>query len=380
MIIAAILSSVSLLGWLYLAFFHGQFWRPQFDEQAQMPPSWPSVDIVIHAHDEANVLRQTLPFLFAQNYAGNWRLILVDDHSQDGTAAIATKIAADEHQSNRLVCVETPDIPDGWNRKVFALNAGVEQSAAEYILFTEPDIQHPMDNIRQLISRAIESKFDLVSQLAKMNCQSVIENIFVPASVFFFAMVHPFRRSNDPDRSTAAAGQVMLVKQRALHNIGGLARIKSAVAVNCELAKAIKTSGGEKETPGKTWISFSKQVKCLSRFFDFRDAWKMIVTSTLVSQYRSMLSVVMTIIGGFILFLVPIILPASGWPMATEMGLGAWFIMTVIYATIILFYDLSLAWAFTLPAAGLVYIAAVTRQIWHLRPKSNGLSTDKPPS
>ncbi len=52
---------LALLGWGYLALFHGAFWRPLLDDPVPEPAAWPSVDIIVPARNEADVLPHALP-------------------------------------------------------------------------------------------------------------------------------------------------------------------------------------------------------------------------------------------------------------------------------------------------------------------------------
>ena len=54
---------------------------------ACVPAEFPDVDIIVPARDEAQHHRRGDRSLLAQDYAGQFRVILVDDNSTDGTAA-----------------------------------------------------------------------------------------------------------------------------------------------------------------------------------------------------------------------------------------------------------------------------------------------------
>src|SRR5690606_41832281 len=89
------LGLVALGAWLYLGLGHGGFWRsgpgPPAGDDAAGPADWPGVVAVVPARDEADVLPGTLPTLLAQDYPGDFRVIVVDDGSTDGTAAAAAR-------------------------------------------------------------------------------------------------------------------------------------------------------------------------------------------------------------------------------------------------------------------------------------------------
>ena len=89
---------LAAIAWVYLLAGHGGFWRtderlPPVDPRWQ-PERWPSVVAVVPARDEAAILPLTLPSLLAQDYPGEFAVLLVDDGSTDGTAEVAAALGA----------------------------------------------------------------------------------------------------------------------------------------------------------------------------------------------------------------------------------------------------------------------------------------------
>ena len=62
--------------------------------QAADPARWPALAVLVPARNEAEALPRTLPALLAQDYPGDWRVVVVDDRSADGTGAVARRPAA----------------------------------------------------------------------------------------------------------------------------------------------------------------------------------------------------------------------------------------------------------------------------------------------
>ena len=355
----ATLSCIALLGWLYLVFFNGAFWQLELDEPSQTPEAWPSIDVIIPARNEAEVLPRSLPTLLAQDYPGTWRIIFVDDHSEDGTGDIVRKIADSQGKTEHLTVIYAPDLPEGWSGKVAAMQAGVMQSTADYILFADADIAHPPNSLQRLASRAVEKKLDLVSRMVKLSCQSPAEKLLIPAFVFFFGMLYPFQRVNDPDsRVAAAAGGVMLVRRQALNAIGGLACIKSALIDDCALAKAVKRHGGENVTPGRIELTLVHDIQSLRTYPNLKDIWRMVRRTAYTQLNHSPLLLAGTVIGMSVLFIAPVMLALTGEPFAGETGLASWFVMCALYAPMMHFYNLPLIRTLTLPVAALIYIGA----------------------
>jgi len=339
------LNVLALLAWLYLTFLHGWFWKLLLDERATGPAAWPSIDVVVPARNEAGTLPVSLPSLLAQDYPGHWKILVVDDHSDDGTADIARQHARD----GRLTVVVPPALAAGWSGKVAAMNAGVTHGAAEYILFTDADIEHPVDSLRRLAARALEKNLDLTSRMVRLHCESFAERLLVPAFVFFFAMLYPFRRASDPNSEVAAAaGGVMLVRRKALDGIGGLARIKSALIDDCALARAIKPHGGEIE------LTLADDIHSLRRYPAIRDIHAMVARTAYTQLRYSPLLLAATCLGMAVLFLAPPALALGGNAFAA----AVWVLMSAVYLPMVRFYRLPAEWALALPAAAALYVFA----------------------
>ena len=96
MAIAVALAGMAAVAWLYLLAGHGWFWRTggrlPHGGAGPGPRRWPAVTAVVPARDEAAILPQTLPTLMGQDYPGVFQVLLVDDSSSDGTAAIAGQL------------------------------------------------------------------------------------------------------------------------------------------------------------------------------------------------------------------------------------------------------------------------------------------------
>lgn len=335
---------IALLTWLYLAFLHGRFWQPLLLPDAPAPHAWPDIDIVIPTRDEAEALPQSLPSLLSQDYPGSWRIILVDDHSADGTGDIASRLGGE-----RITVIAAPELPQGWSGKLAAMNAGVARSKAEYVLFTDADIYHAKDSLRRLAARAKAAENDLTSLMVKLHCASAAEKLLIPAFVFFFALLYPFRRANDPASPVAAAaGGVMLVRRKVLESIGGLAKIKSALIDDCALASAIKRNGGKIE------LAMTEDVISLRPYPRLKDIWRMVARTAYTQLNYSPLALVSTVGGMSIMFAVPVLLALQINPA----GITAWLVMSALYLPMVHFYKLPAGWALTLPAAALVYIGA----------------------
>ena len=230
----------SLLIWLYLIFAHGRFWQ----SAPQLPPAaaseCPDVDIIVPARDEAATIAAVIGSLLAQDYAGRFNVILVDDNSSDGTAAAAGAAASASAQAARLTVIRLQAKPPGWSGKLWALSQGVAASSAPVILFTDADIEHDPGHLSSLTAKLLQGRLDMVSEMVRLNCVSLAERALVPAFVYFFQMLYPFKRVNDPQsRVAAAAGGTVLIRRETLQRIGGIDSIKHQLIDDVALARSV---------------------------------------------------------------------------------------------------------------------------------------------
>jgi len=97
---------------------------------------WPSVDVVVAAHDEEDRLPGTLASLRALDYPGHLRVIVVDDRSTDRTAAVVRAACAHDPRLS-LVRVRHPS--RRMAPKVHAVAQGVRAGSGEVVLTTDAD-------------------------------------------------------------------------------------------------------------------------------------------------------------------------------------------------------------------------------------------------
>ena len=143
--------------WVYLLVARGGFWlaRERDDEVLAAPARWPAVVAVVPARNEADVIARSIGSLLRQDYAGPFRVVLVDDGSSDGTAAVAKTLDG----GRRLDVVSGSELPAGWTGKLWALEQGIRYAdahgyAVDYFLLTDADIGHAPDHLSTLVTRA----------------------------------------------------------------------------------------------------------------------------------------------------------------------------------------------------------------------------------
>ncbi|MGH6901012.1 MAG: glycosyltransferase, partial [Geminicoccaceae bacterium] len=241
------LAAASLAAWLYLLCGRDGFWRARPRIEAAAPPSpaaWPAVVAIVPARNEAAHVEEALFSLLAQDYPGELAVVLVDDHSEDATAAIGRRLAAG--RARPLEVIGARALPPGWTGKLWVIAEGLRHATqvrpnASYVLLTDADIAHPCEGLARLVAKAEAERLDLVSLMVRLHCETFWERLLIPPFVFFFLKLYPFAAVNDPQRTTAAAaGGGMLVRRRALEEAGGIEAIRGELIDDVALGRAVK--------------------------------------------------------------------------------------------------------------------------------------------
>ena len=336
---------LALLVWVYLFFAHGRFWESAPELRPALPPILPDVDVVIPARDEAETIGPVIASLLAQDYPGNFRVILVDDNSTDGTAALAGT-----HE--RLTIVTGAAKPPGWSGKLWALSQGVASGSAAMLFFADADIVHDPRHLSSLVARAESPRLDMVSEMVRLNCTSLAEKALVPAFVYFFQMLYPFRKVNDPlSPVAAAAGGTVLIRREALARIGGIAVIKGALIDDVALARKVKTYG-------PIYLGHSGLATSIRPYPAFTDIFRMVSRTAFTQLNYSGAVLAATLLGLALVWLVPAweVFFGHGWRFL--FGLAAYVLAVLSYLPTLERYGGKKLWALALPGIAAFYMAA----------------------
>jgi len=354
------LGGLSLAAWSILTLGRARFWyADQRLEGGEAPPiPWPAVAAVVPARDEADVVESALTSLLDQDYPGAFRIVLVDDESRDGTGEIATRLAARHPRGARLVVLRSAPRPAAWVGKVWALACGVARAERElpdaaYWLFADADVQHSPGNLRRLVAKACADRLDLVSLMVRLSDARGWERLLVPAFVYFFQKLYPFRAVNDARRRVAgAAGGCALVRREALERAGGVEVLRGEIIDDCALARAIKRGG-------PIWLGLTCSERSLRPYGGLRGVWRMVARSAFTQLRHSNALLAGTLLGLVLLYGAPPLLalgyPLHGHALAALLGAAAWLVLALSFGPTLALYERPAWWGFLLPVAGLLY-------------------------
>jgi len=370
--------------WIILLSFRGLFWLPRPVLRVAREPEGRErvvpVSAVIPARDEEEILGSTLPTVLRQRYSGNLSVVVVDDRSEDGTADVARDSARKCGGQARLTVCSGLPLLEGWAGKVWAMAQGARHpivQEATYLWFTDADIAHSPDVLQALVSKAEADSLDLVSVMARLRVDSWWDRLLIPAFVYFFAKLYPFRLVNNPRRRTAgAAGGCLLMRRTALERAGGVEAIRDALIDDCAMGRLIKRSGG------RVWLGFSQDIRSIRRYGTLKSIWDMVARSAYDQLGYSSWLLCGTVLGMLILYaLAPVAtlwgavglgLGTPGSLMLTALGAATWGTMAASFAPILRHHRVGVQWAPLLPLAGVLYTLMTVSSAWRHRTGRGG--------
>ncbi|WP_255602086.1 glycosyltransferase [Glacieibacterium megasporae] len=388
---SGVLGGLVVVIWGILLFARGGWWRMAERDAGMLatPGGWPSVVAVVPARDEASVVGRAIASLAAQDYPGEFRIILVDDASSDETAEVARRAYAASASSQGAASaplpfrggagggavvrdktrargvLPTPDpspkeegrfsvlpaspLAPGWTGKLAAVAQGIAAAGEPtYLWLTDADIVHAPDTLRSLVARAVTEQRVLVSLMARLRCDSAAERFLVPAFVWFFAMLFPFRAIARPGKVAAAAGGVMLVDRAALERAGGIAAIRGSLIDDCALARVMKAQG-------PIALLLTDRSVSLRAYPRIGDIGAMISRSAYAQLDYSPLLLAGTLVGLTLTFVAPPLLTFVGSDAGKLGGALAWGMMSAAFQPMLRFYRRSPVWGAAVPLIALVY-------------------------
>lgn len=333
--------------WLLILLLPWQPWRarPLLDaEPASVPRRHGAITVLIPARNEAQVIAATLGALARQ--APGLKVVLVDDRSDDAGAAIARTV-----EDIELTIVEGAPLPAGWSGKLWALEQGRPHVATPLTLLLDADIALAPGTLQVLCQHRERGAYQLVSLMAAPRLTHFWEKLLLPAFVYFFKFLYPFRLANSGFRGVAAAaGGCVLLETRALDEIGGFAAIRDALIDDCALARAIKRRGG------RTWIGLTHSALSQRGYERLGGIWDMVARTAFTQLHYSIFLLFLCTLLMLVLFVVPALLLWHPLLTAKLVALSALSLMTLSYLPTVRFYRQPALWALSLPLTGLLYV------------------------
>jgi len=194
--------------------------------------------VVVAARDEQDRIEITVRRLLDQRDI-DLELIVVDDRSADGTAALLASLATREPA---LRVIRIPSLPAGWLGKCHALEVGAAEATRDWILFTDADTWMEPDVVARAAAAA---RADRVDHLCVIPHQR-IGSLWGRAANLAFALVMIGQAAGvnrDWPGSFIDIGAFNLVRADAYRAIGGHRNLRMEVIDDLKLGLLLRRAG-----------------------------------------------------------------------------------------------------------------------------------------
>lgn len=197
------------------------------------------ISAIIPARNEEAAIARAVESVAAQPEVVE--VIVVDDQSSDGTAAILGDLAA---RIPKLKVLDAGELPRGWTGKNHAASIGAAAARGDWLLFTDADTYHYPGSARRALADAADHEAVLVSYSPEQEMDTFWERAMIPFVYCRLATRFSFARINDPRQTDAAAnGQFLMIRRDAYEATGGHTAIARKILEDVALARSVKQRG-----------------------------------------------------------------------------------------------------------------------------------------
>ena len=303
------------------------------------------ITVLIPARNESVTVQPMLKALDAQG--AGMEIVLIDDQSDDDTIRFARAA------TQNLQVISVHALPVGWSGKLWALEQGFRYVHTPLTLLLDADIELSPGILAALREKMQQDDLALASLMASLRMQSFWERLLMPAFIYFFKLLYPFRLSNSPScrQVAAAAGGCVLLRTRVLEELGGFHSLRDALIDDCALAERVKSLGY------RTWVGLTHSVGSLRAYDDLAGIWNMVARSAFTQLHYSIVRLLACTAIFIIAFWIPpavLMVPDAAVKMVAATTLGA---MMLSYLPTLRFYSRSPAWVLAMPLIGSLYLA-----------------------
>lgn len=200
----------------------------------------PPVTVIAAARNEERNIQTAVRSLLSQEYA-RYRLILVDDRSQDRTGALLDEMAAED---GRLEVLHITELPGGWLGKNHALWRGSEAASGDLLLFTDADVVMAPDTLSRAVNHLQRENLDHLAATPEARMPGTFLNMLGGTFGLFFSLfTRPWKADNPGSRCHIGIGAFNLVRTDVYRRVGGHRTIALRPDDDLKLGKIIKKSG-----------------------------------------------------------------------------------------------------------------------------------------
>ena len=202
-----------------------------------------SILILLPVRNEEENVERILTELFTQEYLLQYRVLVIDDNSEDRTYELAKRF-----ESERISVMKAPLPTKGWIGKVSALQAGFSSlngDIPDVVISIDADVHFEANAIARAVSTLNSSGLDFISPYPRQIANTWAERLIQPLLQWSWMSTVLLRGAEKiPMASTVICnGQFLAMKGSSLKAIGGFESVAHKVLDDIELGRSFVAAG-----------------------------------------------------------------------------------------------------------------------------------------
>lgn len=205
------------------------------------PPGVPAaeVSLLVPVRNEAATLADFLPAILGQS--GVAEVIVLDDESEDGSAALAEALLAGTPHA-RLV--RGTAAPPGWVGKTWACQQLTEQARGELLVFCDADVLLAAGAVEAVLREMAGQRADVFSVFPRQLTAGLGEALLTPLIDDVLLCFLPFGLlSADVPAAATANGSLLAMRRSACSALGGFSSVRTEIVEDVALARKARRAG-----------------------------------------------------------------------------------------------------------------------------------------
>ena len=211
----------------------------RFPPPSELPAPAPFISVLVPARNEEKRIRPCLGTLADSNYP-HLEILVLDDHSSDGTADLVRKRAQGD---SRIRLLTGQELPPGWTGKAWACHQLARAAKGEFLVFVDADTRFSIITLSQAVSLALNEKADLISLWPYLEAKSWSEHLIIPFVHLFILLYLPHWLGGRSASLGAANGQFLLFRRSAYEKIRGHESVAGHLVEDIALGRKMRSAG-----------------------------------------------------------------------------------------------------------------------------------------
>ena len=205
------------------------------------PATRPAVSVLVPARNEARAIGRLCRDVLASDGV-DLELVILDDASTDGTAAVVHDIAA---RDPRVRLVTGEPLPAGWCGKQHACWQLAGAARHDIWVFLDVDVTLTSDAVVRAVAFLDTTGAALGSGFPRQRTSCLLDWLLLPLIHFVLLGFLPLARARrDPSPGLAAGcGQLFVTRRAAYERAGGHATIRASLHDGVKLPRAYRRAG-----------------------------------------------------------------------------------------------------------------------------------------